>query len=162
MLNFVSKFMDLFCKFALAPLNPAPIVEHMTWTPTIRAHLQRQADDGCVTSHDNWELHFLHCRLINTAQIVQIHTLEWTGAILNTDFIHESQIGQWNGTLSGKVKDILKKMNVTLGKGSIPTHRGNLPDYRGVPFSLTEEFVSVYRMHSLLPDIISLRCMGKG
>lgn len=113
--------------------------------------------------HPSWmdDKLFQTARLINTAQIVQIHTLEWTGAILNTDFIHESQIGQWNGTLSGKVKEILKQMNVTLGKGSIPTHRGNLPDYRGVPFSLTEEFVSVYRMHSLLPDIISLRCMGK-
>lgn len=31
------------------------------------------------------------------------------------------------------------------------------PRDHGVPYSLTEEFVSVYRMHSLLPDEIVLR-----
>lgn len=105
---------------------------------------------------------FQTARLINAAQIVQIHAMEWTGAILNSDFIHESQRAQWNGTLSDRVKAILKQMNVTLGKNSIPTHRRNPPDYRGVPFSLTEEFISVYRMHSLLPDTIAVRRMKTG
>lgn len=31
------------------------------------------------------------------------------------------------------------------------------PRYHGVPYSLTEEFVSVYRMHSLLPDKLIVR-----
>ncbi|XVE83908.1 hypothetical protein DITRI_Ditri16bG0126000 [Diplodiscus trichospermus] len=31
------------------------------------------------------------------------------------------------------------------------------PVTRGVPYSLTEEFVGVYRMHSLLPDFLQLR-----
>lgn len=31
------------------------------------------------------------------------------------------------------------------------------PNNHGVPYSLTEEFVSVYRMHSLLPDYLNLR-----
>ncbi|PON75029.1 hypothetical protein PanWU01x14_043810, partial [Parasponia andersonii] len=31
------------------------------------------------------------------------------------------------------------------------------PNNHGVPYSLTEEFVSVYRMHSLLPDDLQLR-----
>lgn len=31
------------------------------------------------------------------------------------------------------------------------------PENHGVPYSLTEEFVSVYRMHPLLPDSIKLR-----
>ena len=31
------------------------------------------------------------------------------------------------------------------------------PVNHGVPYSLTEEFVSVYRMHSLLPDFLHLR-----
>ena len=29
---------------------------------------------------------------------------------------------------------------------------GSVPDYDGVPYSLTEEFVTVYRMHPLIPD----------
>lgn len=31
------------------------------------------------------------------------------------------------------------------------------PNNHGVPYSLTEEFVSVYRMHGLLPDHLDLR-----
>ena len=56
----------------------------------------------------------------------------------------------------------LKAMNITVQGSSFPTHQGNPPDYRGVPFSLTEEFVSVYRMHSLLPDTIAVRRMDNG
>lgn len=93
---------------------------------------------------------------------MRIHTLEWTAAILNTDFIHESLIGQWYGTLSPRVTKILENMNISLGSNSFPSHIGNPPDYRGVPFSLTEEFVSVYRMHSLLPDTIAIREMNTG
>ena len=57
---------------------------------------------------------------------------------------------------------MLKAMNITVQGSSFPTHQGNPPDYRGVPFSLTEEFVSVYRMHSLLPDTIAVRRMDNG
>lgn len=31
------------------------------------------------------------------------------------------------------------------------------PNNHGVPYSLTEEFVSIYRLHSLLPDNLHLR-----
>jgi alpha-dioxygenase len=31
------------------------------------------------------------------------------------------------------------------------------PDNHGVPYSLTEEFTSVYRMHSLIPSTLKLR-----
>lgn len=31
------------------------------------------------------------------------------------------------------------------------------PNNHGVPYSLTEEFIAVYRMHSLLPDSLQLR-----
>ena len=31
------------------------------------------------------------------------------------------------------------------------------PENHGVPYSLTEEFTSVYRMHQLLPDTLELR-----
>ena len=34
---------------------------------------------------------------------------------------------------------------------------GNRIDKHGVPYSLTEEFVEVYRLHSLLPEALALR-----
>lgn len=122
--------------------------------------------DMLMENHPAWkgqdERLFQTARLINTAQIVQIHTLEWTGAILNTDFINESLIGQWYGKLSPRVIKMLQEMNITLGSNSFPSHQKNPPDYRGVPFSLTEEFVAVYRMHSLLPDYLNIRRMTTG
>lgn len=120
--------------------------------------------DMLLKNHPTWtdDLLFQTARLINTAQIVQIHTLEWTAAILNTDFIHESLFAQWYGKLTPRISRILKNMNITVQNESFPSHQGNPPDYRGVPFSLTEEFVSVYRMHSLLPDTIAIRRMNSG
>jgi hypothetical protein len=34
---------------------------------------------------------------------------------------------------------------------------GGSPNFAGVPFSHSEEFVSVYRFHSLLPDTLTIR-----
>lgn len=120
--------------------------------------------DMLLKNHADWtdDQLFDTARLINTAQIVQIHTLEWTGAILNTDTVNEGLIAQWYGRVSPRVLQILEKMNVSVGNNSFPTHQKNPPDYSGVPFSLTEEFVSVYRMHSLLPDTIAVRQMATG
>src|SRR5262249_41789212 len=36
---------------------------------------------------------------------------------------------------------------------------GGPRDHFGVPYSITEEFVAVYRMHQLLPDHLSLRSL---
>ena len=37
---------------------------------------------------------------------------------------------------------------------------GSKTDHHGVPYSLTEEFVAVYRMHPLLPDDFSFRSVA--
>jgi hypothetical protein len=37
---------------------------------------------------------------------------------------------------------------------------GSVHDHYGIPFSLTEEFVAVYRMHPLIPDDYSFRSLG--
>ena len=37
---------------------------------------------------------------------------------------------------------------------------GGRPDHFGVPYSLTEEFVSVYRMHPLIPDDFTFRAVA--
>ena len=48
-----------------------------------------------------------------------------------------------------------------LGKRSTNEVLGGIPgsptDHHGVPYSLTEEFVAVYRMHPLLPDDFTFR-----
>lgn len=57
-----------------------------------------------------------------------------------------------------------------VGSGTVGG-RGRFPETRyinggtnhfGVPFNFTEEFVSVYRLHPLMPDIVELRDFSKG
>jgi hypothetical protein len=88
-------------------------------------------------------------RLIVSALIAKIHTIEWTPAILATQAIKVGLRANWYGA----PKDWLSQLGIWL----LDTHElkgipQTLPDHHGTPYSLTEEFVSVYRMHPLLPD----------
>jgi hypothetical protein len=58
------------------------------------------------------------------------------------------------GFLGKKIKDLFGHFGGPVLSGLVGLRR---PRDHGVPYSLTEEFVSVYRMHSLLPDKLILR-----
>lgn len=89
-------------------------------------------------------------RLIVSALIAKIHTVEWTPAILATRAIDVGLSSNWNGP---PANDWLTKLGIWLidahALTGIPK---TLPDHHGAPYSLTEDFVTVYRMHPLLPD----------
>ncbi len=109
--------------------------------------------------------------------MAKIHTVEWTPAILAHPAL---QIGM-NANWWGLVGETLTKAAGRLSKTSeaISGIPGSGVDHFGIPYSLTEEFVSVYRyyasrpikrqdmcgltasfncrMHSLLPGKISIR-----
>jgi hypothetical protein len=76
---------------------------------------------------------FQQARLVNAALMAKIHTVEWTPAILPNPITKRALETNW--------KEIL----------------GSPTDHHGVPYSLTEEFVAVYRMHALLPDDFAIR-----
>ncbi|QES46970.1 peroxidase [Streptomyces venezuelae] len=88
-------------------------------------------------------------RLIVSALIAKIHTVEWTPAILATKTLDIGMKTNWQGP----PKNWLDQLGVWLleanGRQGIPK---SLPDHHGAPYSLTEEFVTVYRMHPLIPD----------
>ncbi|WP_328923876.1 peroxidase [Streptomyces sp. NBC_00190] len=88
-------------------------------------------------------------RLIVSALIAKIHTVEWTPAILATKTLDIGMKTNWQGP----PKNWLDQLGVWLleanGQQGIPK---TLPDHHGAPYSLTEEFVTVYRMHPLIPD----------
>ncbi len=89
-------------------------------------------------------------RLIVSALIAKIHTVEWTPAILATDAIDFGLKANWSGPPSN---DWLARLGVWLmdahASVGIPS---TSPDHHGVPYSLTEEFATVYRLHPLIPD----------
>ena len=108
--------------------------------------------DRLAAEHPDWsddEL-FGKARLINAALMAKIHTVEWTPAIIAHPTTKYGMRANWYGIL-GKRLGKLSKGEVL---GGIP---GSATDHHGVPYSLTEEFVAVYRMHPLLPDDFTFR-----
>jgi hypothetical protein len=97
---------------------------------------------------------YLRARLINAAVLAKIHTVEWTPAILGHPTIMFSMEGGWWGIAGKYITEALGRH----GKGDILTGiPGSETDHFGTPFTLTEEFVSVYRMHPLMPDEFTFR-----
>ncbi|KAI3682172.1 hypothetical protein L2E82_50106 [Cichorium intybus] len=97
---------------------------------------------------------FQHARLVTSAIIAKIHTIDWTVELLKTDTLLAAMRINWYGFLGKKVKDLFGNIFGAELSGLVGLRR---PQDHGVPYSLTEEFVSVYRMHTLLPDKIFLR-----
>ncbi|MGW4751944.1 peroxidase family protein [Streptomyces chartreusis] len=93
-------------------------------------------------------------RLVVSALIAKIHTVEWTPAILATEAIDIALHTNWQGPP--------RKWLDQLGLWLLEAHSltgipKTLPDHHAAPYSLTEDFVTVYRMHPLIPDDFELR-----
>ncbi|WP_217637114.1 peroxidase family protein [Geodermatophilus telluris] len=88
-------------------------------------------------------------RLVVSALIAKIHTVEWTPAILGTPTLDTAMSVNWRGAPDQWLTRLGIRLLDPHALHGIPRTR---PDHAGVPFSLTEEFVTVYRMHPLIPD----------
>ncbi|KAK7018553.1 heme peroxidase [Favolaschia claudopus] len=109
-------------------------------------------------SHPTWSDQeiFDHARLVTTALNAKIHTVEWTPAILQDEILDRAMKTNWYGLAPEWLKsipDIFSQQISEAWFGLI----GNKPDFAGVAFAHSEEFVSVYRFHSLLRDNITIR-----
>jgi hypothetical protein len=95
-------------------------------------------------------------RLINAALMAKIHTVEWTPALI----AHPATAFAVRGNWSGLIGQLRGGRRVGFSAGEILTGiPGSRTDHHGVPYSLTEEFVGVYRMHPLLPDDFDFRAV---
>jgi hypothetical protein len=114
--------------------------EHNLLCDELRAHYRGWSDERVYQT----------ARLIVSALIAKIHTVEWTPAILATKALEIGMTTNWNGP---PARDWLARLGIWLldahATTGIPSTR---PDHHGAPYSLTEDFVTVYRMHPLLPD----------
>ena len=140
-------------------------------------------------------------RLVVSAEIAKIHTIEWTTQLLYDEPLNQGMNANWNGLFgkSSLVAGALKQVVSSLKKSDDPREanqlysafvagpgifgRGNEIDrclfwslfchdiwslknpddvnggtnHFGSPFNFPEEFVTVYRLHALLPDLIEYR-----
>jgi 2,4-dienoyl-CoA reductase-like NADH-dependent reductase (Old Yellow Enzyme family) len=98
-------------------------------------------------------------KLINSALMAKIHTVEWTPAILPHPITKLALNVNWSGLLGDDKDDFLPFLNDSeLLRGIV----GSKADHHTAPYSLTEEFVSVYRMHPLMPDEIAFHSLTTG
>ncbi|CAL9137341.1 unnamed protein product [Musa textilis] len=97
---------------------------------------------------------FRYARLVTSAVIAKIHTIDWTVELLKTHTLNAAMHVNWYGLLGKKIKDTFGHIGGPALGGLVGLKK---PNNHGVPYSLTEEFTSVYRMHSLLPDSLKLR-----
>jgi hypothetical protein len=116
--------------------------------------------DHLHQSYPTWddERLFQTARLINSALMAKIHTVEWTPGILANRTLYDGMRVNWYGLLTqwfgGEHPRTLEP---------IPIESPELGGIVGGPsvdfakYGLSEEFVAVYRMHSLLPDAIHLK-----
>jgi hypothetical protein len=111
--------------------------------------------DALVAAYPGWtdEKLFDTARLVNCALMAKIHTVEWTPAILAHPALKISMEANWWGVLGETLYKLLGRVSRT--SEAISGIPGSGVDHHAAPYALTEEFVSVYRMHALIPDSIA-------
>ncbi len=130
-----------------------------------------------VTADELFEV----ARLVVAAEIAKIHTIEWTTQLLYNEPAYLAMNANWSG-LASKNKlaaSALEQVLVRLAKSphanaaawysafaagpGIFGLGSNQPDVNGgvnhfgSPFNFPEEFVTVYRLHPMVPDLIEFR-----
>jgi hypothetical protein len=96
-------------------------------------------------------------RLVNAALMAKIHTVDWTPAVIAHPTTVVALRANWWGILGeGFVKRFGRLTSNEVLRG-IP---GSPTNHHTAPYSLTEEFVAVYRMHPLIPDDLTFRSLA--
>ncbi|HKP58231.1 MAG TPA: peroxidase family protein [Polyangiales bacterium] len=114
--------------------------------------------DALHAAYPDWnddEL-FGRARLVNAALLAKIHTVEWTPALLTHPTITAAMGANWWGLFGEQVKKQYGRVIDNEALSGIP---GAQKAHFHVPYAITEEFVGVYRMHSLVPDDFTLRTL---
>ena len=102
---------------------------------------------------------FEKARLIVSALTAKIHTVEWTPGILGHPALQIAMNVNWWGFATERVTRLLGRLSESEAISGIP---GSPVEHHGVPFAFTEEFVTVYRLHPLIPDGLDVRSLSTG
>ena len=102
---------------------------------------------------------YAKAKLINSALLAKIHTLEWTCAIVPHPVIKIAMKANWSGLAGEDLQEVFEFLDDKEILGGV---LGSAADHHAAPYSLTEEFVAVYRMHPLIPDAVTFRSLSSG
>jgi hypothetical protein len=102
---------------------------------------------------------FNTARLINAALMAKIHTVEWTPAILAHPALQIGMNANWWGLETERIYRSIGRISENEAFAGMPLSG---VDHTGADYCLTEEFVSVYRMHPLMRDDLEVRSARTG
>ena len=162
-------------------------------TPTADSGLRNPDAPNRVIAYQDVTKEELYqvARLVVSAEVAKIHTIEWTTQLLYDEPLYTGMNANWHGVFADQkaLKSILGKIAVQrlgtsdkekkasdyysvfaggagiVGLGSNirgwtienPDHVNAGMNHFGSPFNFPEDFVSVYRLHPLVPDLIEMR-----
>jgi hypothetical protein len=127
---------------------------NMMGTIFVREH--NAIADALKTAYPQWtdEDLYQRARLITAALIAKIHTAEWTPAIIAHPTTILGMSANWWGLEGKRIHQLFGRITNSEVISGIP---GSDTDHYGIPYSLTEEFSIVYRMHPLIADDYTFR-----
>ncbi|WP_283135292.1 peroxidase family protein [Rhizohabitans arisaemae] len=117
--------------------------------------------DRLRAAYPSWgdEELFQTARLVNAAVMAKIHTVEWTPGILS----HPATVAAMNVNWSGLAGPRFRRRYGRVGDGEVISGiLGSPMNHHGAPYSITEEFVTCYRLHPLIPDEYEIRSNRRG
>jgi hypothetical protein len=130
----------------LALLHALFMLEHNAICDRLHAEHPSLSDDDLYDK----------ARLVNAALQAKIHTVDWTPAIIAHPTTVVALRSNWWGILGERFDKQFGRRTSNEVIHGIP---GSETNHFGVPYSLTEEFVAVYRMHPLVPDDFEFRSL---
>jgi hypothetical protein len=106
--------------------------------------------------HPDWSDDQLYAkaRLINAALMAKIHTVEWTPAIIAHPTSQAAMRIDWWGLVGQRA---VRRFGHFSRWDLLTGTPGSKKNHDGVPYTLTEEFTAVYRLHPLIPDEFTFR-----
>lgn len=120
------------------------VQEHNAICDRLRADYPTWSDDRL----------FGTARLVNAAVVGKIHSVDWSPTVVGHPTSRMALHADWWGLAGKKVHNLLGRISDNrLISGTL----GSETEHFGVPFTITEEFVAIYRMHQMVPDTYSIR-----
>jgi hypothetical protein len=98
-------------------------------------------------------------RLVNAALMAKIHTVEWTPAILKNPVLRVGMNTNWWGLAGEPIKKVFGRISENDAFSGLT---GSETNHHTADYALTEEFVSVYRLHPLIRDDMSVCRLQNG
>lgn len=102
---------------------------------------------------------FQKARLVVSALLAKIHTVEWTPALMNSPDGRAAMRGNFWGVRGERSARVFGREGSGEVLSGIP---GSPVEHHTAPYAMTEEFAASYRLHSLLPDAFVFRSHRNG